>query len=153
MKKTVLLLFLGLGYFSLLAQTIIIREFIVSFGGNELGIGLFYFFWLFWVGIGALVTLTFLGKILHKHFLKLLFIYPLLAYVEMFLFLFLRRLAHTSWWEFFSFEKILLYLFAFTSLISIFTGIIFTLGALWLRKVGTTNPAMIISSAFYVLYP
>ena len=135
MKKGVLFLFFALGFFSLLAQTLVIREFIVSFGGNELGIGLFYFFWLFWVGIGSLLTITVLGKFLHKHFLKLLLLYPFIAFLQSFLFISLKSAAGVSWWEFFTFEKVFLYLFIFTSFISFFTGIIFTLGALWFKSV------------------
>ena len=134
MKKASLFLFFALGFFSLLAQTLIIREFIVSFGGNELGIGLFYFFWLFWVGVGSLLTITVLGKFLYKHFLRLLLLYPFLAFIQIFLFISLKTAAGVSWWEFFTFEKVFLYLFIFTSFISFFTGIIFTLGALWFKS-------------------
>ncbi|UCC95534.1 MAG: FMN-binding protein [Candidatus Omnitrophota bacterium] len=133
MRKA-LLLFFALGFFSLLSQTLIIREFIVSFGGNELGVGLFYFFWLFWVGIGAILALSALGKFLYKHFLKFLFFYPIVSFIQIILFITLRGFANLSWWEFFTFERIFLYLFLFTSFTSLFTGVIFTLGIMWAKK-------------------
>jgi len=144
----ILFLFFALGFFSLFSQTIIIREFIISFGGNELGIGLFCFFWLFWVGTGALLVLTFLGKFLDRHFLKLLFLYPLLSFTEIIFFIQLRSFAHISWWEFFTLEKVFLYLFVFTSFISLFTGIIFTLGIIWVKKIKEEETAKIIGSCY-----
>jgi spermidine synthase len=147
-KKVILSLFFALGFFSILSQTLIVREFIISFGGNELGIGLFYFFWFFWVGIGSLLVLTLLGKFLYRHFLKLVFLYPLLSLLEIFLFIILKRVADVSWWEFFSLERVFIYLFAFTSFISLFTGIIFTLGVLWLRKTTEEDVSSIITSSY-----
>lgn len=142
------ILFFLLGFFSLLSQTLILREFIISFGGSELGIGLFYFFWLFWVGAGAFLVLTPLGKSLSRHFLKLLLIYPVLSFLELIFFLTMRGMAKVSWWEFFTLEKVSVYLFLFTALLSFFTGIIFTLGTLWFRKLGEKNSSLIISSAY-----
>jgi len=144
----IFLSFFVLGFFSLLSQTIIIREFIISFGGNELGIGLFYFFWLLWVGIGALLVLIFLEKFLTHHFLKLLSFYPILSLVEMVFFIRLRSFAQINWWEFFSLEKIFLYLFLFTSLISLFTGIIFTLGVCWIKKLKKETTTRIVGASY-----
>ncbi|MBU0897060.1 MAG: FMN-binding protein, partial [Candidatus Omnitrophica bacterium] len=148
MRKVILLLFFALGFFSLFSQTLIIREFIISFGGNELGISLFYFFWFFWVGIGALLVLTFLGKFLSKHFLKLLFFYPLLSFLEIILFINLRSLAGVPAWEFFTLERIFVYLFFLTSFTSLFTGIIFTQGVLWIKKIKEDSASSIISSSY-----
>ena len=109
--RKIFLLFFGLGFFSLLSQTIIVRECIISFTGNELSLGLFFSFWLFWVGVGALITATFLGKLLYRRFLYILFLYPLCAFIEFFLFVTLRELAPLAWWEFFSLERASGYLF------------------------------------------
>jgi len=148
MRKPILLLFFVLGFFSILAQTLILREFIISFGGNELGIGAFYFFWLLWVGIGALATLTVLRKFLFEHFFTLLALYPLLAFLEIFICIGLRGVAGVSWWEFFSFERVFIYLFFLTSFISVFTGVIFTLDALWLKKVKEDSTSSVISVSY-----
>jgi spermidine synthase len=148
--RKVLVLFFALGFFSLLSQTLIIREFIISFGGNELGIGLFYFFWLFWVGVGAFLMLTFLGKFLHRHFLKIVSLYPLLSFLEIILFITLRGAARVSWWEFFTLERVFFYLFLYTSLISFFTGIIFTLGVLWIKKIDRERIESNIIASSYI---
>lgn len=150
MKKIVLLLFFALGFFSILSQTLIVREFIVSFGGNELGIGLFYFSWFFWVGAGGILILSFLGKYLRRHFLKLLAFYPLLAFLEIILFINLRKLAGLEEWAFFPLDKIFVYVFCLTSFFSLFTGLIFTLGTLWLKKTKENPDSASIISVSYI---
>ena len=139
MRRSSLLVFFVLGFFSLLAQTVVIREFIISFGGNELGIGLFYFSWLFWVGLGALAAAGRFGGVSVKNFLRLLFLYPVLAVGEVFLFILLRPIAGVSGWEFFSLQKAVFYIFIFSALFSFFTGFLFTLGAVWARKISGIN--------------
>jgi hypothetical protein len=44
----------SLGFFALVAQTLLFRDFLTAFEGNELGIGCFFGSWLIWVGLGAL---------------------------------------------------------------------------------------------------
>ena len=45
------LLYIGFG--SIVSQILLIREFIVSFYGNELSIGIILTGWLIWIGIGS----------------------------------------------------------------------------------------------------
>ncbi len=42
------------GVFSLVAQTVLLRELFVAFHGNELGTGVFFASWLVWVAVGAI---------------------------------------------------------------------------------------------------
>ncbi|MFQ5647205.1 MAG: spermidine synthase, partial [bacterium] len=51
------ILFFLLGAFSLLAQTILAREFLSVFFGNEISVGLFYFSWLLFTGLGSALAL------------------------------------------------------------------------------------------------
>ena len=44
---------LGLGFFSLVAQTLLFRDVVGVFEYNELGIGVFYASWLLWIALGA----------------------------------------------------------------------------------------------------
>ncbi|MCP4652194.1 MAG: FMN-binding protein [Candidatus Omnitrophica bacterium] len=145
MKNKNFYLFFGLGFFSLLSQTLILREFIISFGGNELGIALFYFFWFFWVGVGAYATLRGPLNAASKHFLKLLALYPFLALVEILFFIKLKGFSGINWWEFFTFDKVFPRLFLLTSFVSFFTGAIFSLGVLRLRE---EKPHLAVSKAY-----
>ena len=43
----------GIGLFALVSQALLFREFLVSFEGNELGIGAFFGSWFIWIALGA----------------------------------------------------------------------------------------------------
>ncbi len=45
----------ALGFFALVAQTLLFRDFLAAFEGNELAIGGFFGSWLVWVALGACV--------------------------------------------------------------------------------------------------
>lgn len=45
----------GLGFFSLIAQSLLFRDVVATFEYNELGIGVFYASWLLWIALGAWV--------------------------------------------------------------------------------------------------
>jgi len=51
-----MVLVFALGAFALAAQTLLFREFFTVYEGNELGMAAFFFSWLLWVGIGALLS-------------------------------------------------------------------------------------------------
>jgi spermidine synthase len=114
--------FLALGMLSIGAQTLIVREFMASFGGNELLIGLFYFFWLSWTGIGAIIA---------RHVksgvdpLWEALIYPLIVFAELLLFIFARSLIVSESWELVTAPRLLPVLALATALVSIKTGTLF----------------------------
>ncbi|HEX9916557.1 MAG TPA: hypothetical protein VGB16_02370 [candidate division Zixibacteria bacterium] len=54
-KLNFLLACLLLGFTSMVAQIVFIREMLVVFGGNELCLGVLLFVWLLWVGVGSFV--------------------------------------------------------------------------------------------------
>lgn len=93
MKKTLMISFFVLGFTSLVAQLVIIREAMVSFYGNELFIGLVLGLWLIWVAFGSL---TLARIFLKQSSLKILvgchFLAPFFFLVEVF-FLRLARLV------------------------------------------------------------
>jgi len=45
----------ALGFFALVAQTLLFRAFLAAFEGNELAVGGFYGSWLLWIALGALL--------------------------------------------------------------------------------------------------
>lgn len=48
-----------IGFTSIIAQVIYIREFLIAFHGNELTIGLFLAFWLIWIALGSILYKNF----------------------------------------------------------------------------------------------
>lgn len=59
MKKVFVFLFINLGITSIVAQVLILRETMITFFGNELFVGIVLTFWLFWEGMGCLLTQKF----------------------------------------------------------------------------------------------
>ena len=43
------------GLFSIAAQTLLFREFITTFEGNDISVGIFFGSWFLWVGLGAVI--------------------------------------------------------------------------------------------------
>ena len=50
------LLIFSYGLFSIAAQTLLFREFVTTFEGNDISIGIFFGSWFLWVGLGALLV-------------------------------------------------------------------------------------------------
>ncbi|MBN1868048.1 4Fe-4S binding protein [Candidatus Sumerlaeota bacterium] len=50
------------GFFTLIAQAVLIREFLVLYIGGEVALGVFYAAWLGWIGVGAAMYLPFAGR-------------------------------------------------------------------------------------------
>ena len=50
------------GFFTLVAQAVLVREFLVLYQGSELALGMFYFAWLGWIAAGALLFLPVRGR-------------------------------------------------------------------------------------------
>ena len=46
----------ALGAFTVGAQAALLREYLISFKGSELAFGLMFFFWFFWIALGANLT-------------------------------------------------------------------------------------------------
>lgn len=59
MKKIFFLSFFVLGFFSLVAQVVVIRELAISFYGNEFFVGWVLFAWLFWTSAGSFLQRRF----------------------------------------------------------------------------------------------
>ena len=53
MKLFLILALVLVGFSSIVSQTLIIRELIMVFSGNELSLGVIFAGWLFWVAIGS----------------------------------------------------------------------------------------------------
>lgn len=77
MKRILLISFFILGFTSIVAQAVILREITVSFHGNEFFMSATLSFWLFWVGIGSLL----LPKLFTKRNINLLIFCHLVIFI------------------------------------------------------------------------
>lgn len=92
MKKGLIFSFFVLGFSSIVAQAVILRELIISFYGNEFFVGIVLASWLLWVAIGSEI----LGKILNRFkkilpiLISLQFLVGVVFFLEIFLIRFLK---------------------------------------------------------------
>lgn len=56
------LVIIGLGFFALIAQTLLFRDFLGTLESNEIAVGAFFCSWLCWVGIGAMAGRLLLAR-------------------------------------------------------------------------------------------
>ncbi|OQX83665.1 MAG: hypothetical protein B6D53_01885 [Candidatus Omnitrophica bacterium 4484_49] len=146
MRKFILLaIFFLLGAFSLSVQTILIREYLISFEGNELAIGIFYASWFFWIALGA--SLVIWKNKISEYFLSFLLLYPLSAFSEFILFRIFRKLAGIQPWELFLITKALPVSFFVNLPFSLLTGLIFSSGCRFL-KTAEEKDAQVVSRAY-----
>lgn len=129
-RLTILLIFFLLGMASNVAQSVIFREFVVIFYGNELIFGFILFFWLFSITLGAFIYPLLSRKFsdLHRLFLNLVFIFSMLPFLLIPFIRLARTLTGTPYGQFVPFSGM-----AWVSFLAIFPaafliGVTFPLG-------------------------
>ncbi len=130
MGATFHVLFLLFGAFSILSQTVVLREYLVAYGGNEIALGLFFSTWLLWVGVGAAAA----GKAVRRLDAERAFLAAALAYglaplLQTTLIRSMRLLAGVPAMEAFPFDRLAAVTLATNLPLSFLTGALFTLGA------------------------
>lgn len=119
----------ALGFFALAAQTLLFRDFLTAFEGNELAVAAFFATWFLWIAAGAL-----LGRTLHcpgRVFAPLTLLYIPAFIAEHYLILAARDLAGVAAYDLFPFAL----MFALSALsnapVSLLTGMFFTTACGW----------------------
>jgi spermidine synthase len=120
-----------IGFGSILSQILLIREFLVSFYGNELSIGIIFACWLVWVGIGSAVG----NKVIKRNqsisnlFIVFIALTPLVMFMQILAVKFVRGFIHTPTGIFLSMMELLGFSFSVLSVGCCLWGMLFTLGA------------------------
>ena len=72
------------GLFAIASQTLLFREFLTAFEGNDISVGVFFGTWFLWVGLGALAIYRAarVADAMSKHIGLLLLIYLLAALLK-----------------------------------------------------------------------
>ncbi len=127
---------LGLGFFSLVAQTLLFRDVVGVFEYNELGIGVFYASWLLWIALGA-----YAGRrdkpwaaAFGAWFAAAVLLYIPAFLLQHFLILHARSLAGVQPFMAFPLMRMLLLLFFVNAPVSLLTGVLFPAGCRWAEK-------------------
>ncbi|MBN2316722.1 MAG: 4Fe-4S binding protein [Sedimentisphaerales bacterium] len=147
------LLIFSYGLFSIAAQTLLYREFITAFEGNDISVGIFFSTWFLWVGAGAIIvrwakrlTETVAAKA------ELLFLVYLPAFVlQMILIIQAREIAGIKSYALWSIRDIVLVAILVNAPISLVTGILFPITCRWIELKTAENRKRFSVSLVYTL--
>lgn len=130
------LLIFSYGLFSIAAQTLLFREFVTTFEGNDISVGIFFGSWFLWVGLGAVLVRK--SQALTEKLLKgieFLFLAYLPAFVlQTILIIQARELAGIESYALWSIRDILLVSIIINAPISLVTGILFPITCRWVSS-------------------
>jgi spermidine synthase len=132
-KTSRLVLVASLGFYALVAQTLLFRDFLTVFEGNELGISAFFTSWLLWVAIGALVgrAEASVTSAVLRRFRWFVFLYIPAFLIQRYLVLHARTFVGVEAYELFPFMPMFGMAFLVNAPISFLTGLFFTLACRW----------------------
>jgi len=129
------LLIFSYGFFTIAAQSLLFREFITTFEGNDISVGIFFGSWFLWVGLGAL--LVYKAKAVANKLLKyieFLFLGYLPAFIlQAVLIIQARELAGIESYALLSIRAVLLLAIMINAPVSIITGMLFPVACRWVQ--------------------
>lgn len=123
----------GLGLFAMAAQTLLFRDFLTAFEGNELGVGAFFGSWLVWVALGALVGRHEgrLQECVVRRFESVTLLYLPAYLLQRALIANARALAGVAMYEMFPFTRLAAAAFLVNAPVSLVTGFLFPMACRW----------------------
>lgn len=132
----------ALGFFSLVAQTLLFRDFLTALEGNELAIGAFFAAWLIWIALGAFAGRAALRRsaMPARRFPWLTLAYPPAFLIQHLLLINARVALGLTAYEMAPLGKLLAYSLAADAPVSFVTGFLFTLACRW-RDRDDASPA------------
>lgn len=125
-----------LGFLSSISQIILLKEFLISFYGNELSIGIILSFWLFWVALGS-YSGNRINTLLVSHekaFKVLIFVFSLINIITIILIKFSRFILNTPVGEYETILQLSIFSFLVLSINCFLIGFLFSLGATIVKK-------------------
>ncbi|MHC4640779.1 MAG: 4Fe-4S binding protein [Planctomycetota bacterium] len=124
------------GLFTIAAQALLFREFITTFEGNDISVGIFFGTWFSWVGLSAILVNKFqaVADTLLKH-IEFLFLCYLPAFIlQAALIIQAREIAGIESYELLSIQNILLLSIVINAPVSIITGMLFPIACRWVQQ-------------------
>jgi spermidine synthase/Na+-translocating ferredoxin:NAD+ oxidoreductase RnfG subunit len=130
------LLIVSYGLFTIVAQTLLFREFLTAFEGNDISVGVFFGSWLLWVGVGAVVIRRWsrLADALLRHIELLFLVYVPALVVQLLLIVQVRELAGVASYELMSVQGLLFWSLLVNAPLSFVTGLLFPLACRWVER-------------------
>jgi hypothetical protein len=124
------------GLFTIASQTLLFREFLTTFQGSNISVGLFFASWFFWIGLAAILTSR-SSKItapLQKNIDLLFFAYIPAFVLELFLIIQARHIASVSSYTLLSIRQMVVLSLLVNAPVSIITGVFFPLACRWIQS-------------------
>ena len=124
------------GLFTIAAQTLLFREFVTTFEGNDIAVGIFFASWFLWVGLGALIVYRnkFLADRLERHIELLLLAYIPAFVLQWMLILHGRQLAGIQSYQLFPMALMIVMSALVNAPLSCITGLFFPTASRWSRR-------------------
>ncbi len=124
------------GLFTIAAQTLLFREFLTSFEGNDISVGIFFASWFLWVGLSAIVVyrLRAFTEILVNRIEFLLLCYLPAFILQSVLIIQARQIAGAEHFALLPMRTIVLLSIIVNAPVSIITGILFPTACRWVRQ-------------------
>lgn len=126
------------GLFTIAGQSLVFREFITSFEGSDISVGVFFASWFLWVGLGAVLvyrSTTFAEKLLENIEVLLLLFLPAFL-LQLILIIQARELAGIESYALLPIRAIVLLSLVVNAPISIITGMLFPTACRWVQQQG-----------------
>ena len=126
----------ALGFYALVAQTLLFRDFFLAFESNEIAIGAFFASWLGWIGAGAFGGRfeTCLHRWLAQHLPAAALLYVPAFFVQQMLVTHARAMAGLESYDVFPLLPMLGMAFVVNAPVSLLTGFLFTLACRWAEQ-------------------
>ncbi|MEN6335386.1 MAG: hypothetical protein ABFE01_14140, partial [Phycisphaerales bacterium] len=130
------LMIVAYGLVAIAAQTLLFREFITAFEGNDIAVGVFFGSWFLWVGIGAVLVRRRdrLAETMARHIELLFLLYVPAFVVQLLLILNVRGLAGVASYDLLSVQTIVLWSMAVNAPVSLVTGALFPVACRWVEQ-------------------
>ena len=141
------------GLFSIAAQTLLFREFVTTFEGNDISVGIFFGSWFLWIGLGAMLVRkaqAITEKLLE--WVEFLFLAYLPVFVlQVILILQARQIAGIESYTLWSIRDILFVSAIVNAPISLVTGMLFPIVCRWMESGSVSQGRQLPVSHVYML--
>ncbi len=130
------LLIVAYGLFTIAAQTLLFREFITAFEGNDISVGIFFGSWFLWVGLGAVLVRRWdrLTESLLHHIELLFLLYVPAFAAQLLLITYVRELAGVASYDLMSVQTVVLWALVVNAPVSLITGMVFPVACRWIEQ-------------------
>jgi predicted membrane-bound spermidine synthase/Na+-translocating ferredoxin:NAD+ oxidoreductase RnfG subunit len=124
------------GLFTIAAQTLLFREFITTFEGNDIAVGIFFASWFLWVGLGAFAVYRnkTLADLLQRHIEFLLLAYIPAFVLQWMLLLHARQLVGIQSYQLFPTALMIALSVLVNAPLSCITGLFFPVASGWIQR-------------------